>query len=133
MADTACMCAQFLEKPKAPPLLSGFAVRGFRSFHGDVQYVGPLAKVSVIAGPNNSGKSNLAQAAARLAGLIPSPTAGTRAALDVMDRPIMPEGEPEQRLTVGVARPFRRGSTALSREADVPELIGAHSAADAPP
>ncbi len=39
-------------------MFSGFGLAGYRSFHGRVQYVGPLTKVTVLAGPNNSGKSN---------------------------------------------------------------------------
>jgi hypothetical protein len=39
--------------------LLGFAVTGYRSVCGDLQIVGPLGKVNLIAGQNNSGKSNL--------------------------------------------------------------------------
>ncbi|WP_124712578.1 AAA family ATPase [Mycolicibacterium nivoides] len=39
--------------------LPGFGFTGFRSFFGGVQYMDPLAKVNLIAGQNNSGKSNV--------------------------------------------------------------------------
>lgn len=47
-------------------LLSGFGFRGFRSFHGEVQTVSPLSKINLIAGQNNSGKSNVLLVAQRL-------------------------------------------------------------------
>lgn len=39
--------------------LRGFGLSGFRSFVGEIQRVAPLEKISFVAGPNNSGKSNL--------------------------------------------------------------------------
>src|SRR4051812_11945746 len=39
--------------------IAGFAFTGYRSFWGGLQYLGPLAKVNLIAGQNNSGKSNV--------------------------------------------------------------------------
>lgn len=38
--------------------LEGFGIGGYRSF-GDQQLLGPLAKINLIAGQNNSGKSNI--------------------------------------------------------------------------
>ncbi|WJY01979.1 AAA family ATPase [Curtobacterium sp. 458] len=38
--------------------LVGVAVDGFRSFGSGLQYVGPMAKVHLLAGKNNVGKSN---------------------------------------------------------------------------
>ncbi len=41
-------------------LLRGFGFSGFRSFEvGAIQRVGPMEKVHLLAGPNNSGKSNV--------------------------------------------------------------------------
>jgi AAA ATPase domain len=37
----------------------GFGISGFRSFCGDIQLVAPLDKINVLAGKNNSGKSNI--------------------------------------------------------------------------
>ncbi|WP_369541547.1 AAA family ATPase [Rhodococcus opacus] len=44
-------------------LLHGLCVRGFRSFHGDLQVIAPLGKITLIAGQNNSGKSNVLRCA----------------------------------------------------------------------
>jgi predicted ATPase len=51
-------------------MLSGFAFRGFRSFHGDTQTLSPLSKITLIAGQNNSGKSNVLRVALKLEQLI---------------------------------------------------------------
>jgi hypothetical protein len=40
-------------------LLRGIAVNGYRSFFEELQYFGPLGKVNLLAGQNNSGKSNI--------------------------------------------------------------------------
>jgi len=40
-------------------LIRGFGLSGFRSVANDLQLVGPLSAVNVIAGRNNSGKSNV--------------------------------------------------------------------------
>jgi predicted ATPase len=37
----------------------GVGIAGYRSFGSDVQLIGPLAKTNLIAGGNNSGKSNI--------------------------------------------------------------------------
>jgi hypothetical protein len=42
-----------------PPLVEGFAFTGFRSLWGPLQYVAPMAAVNLVAGQNNSGKSNV--------------------------------------------------------------------------
>jgi predicted ATPase len=42
-------------------LLQGFGIESFRSFGKGVQFVGPLEKVNIIIGENNSGKSNVAR------------------------------------------------------------------------
>lgn len=48
-------------------LLDGFAFTGFRSFSSeDLQHVGPMSKVHLLAGPNNSGKSNALRALYRV-------------------------------------------------------------------
>lgn len=40
--------------------LAGFGFAGYRSFREDeVQHLGPMSKVHLVAGPNNSGKSNV--------------------------------------------------------------------------
>jgi len=39
--------------------IDGFAIKGFRSFSGEIQYIGPFDKINLIIGKNNSGKSNV--------------------------------------------------------------------------
>ena len=39
--------------------LHGFGISHFRSFGSDVQFIGPLKKITIIIGENNSGKSNM--------------------------------------------------------------------------
>ena len=39
--------------------LDGFAIGGYRSFGPEVQRIGPLKKINIIIGKNNSGKSNI--------------------------------------------------------------------------
>ncbi|MER5266938.1 AAA family ATPase [Actinosynnema sp. NPDC002837] len=47
-------------------LLAGFSVSGFRSLYGDTALtISPLTKVSLLAGQNNSGKSNILSFVAR--------------------------------------------------------------------
>src|SRR5205823_275674 len=58
-------------------LLSGFGFRGFRSFYGpDIEFVDPLGKVTLIAGQNNSGKSNILRVAMNLKGMFTKPVDG---------------------------------------------------------
>lgn len=47
-------------------LLTGFGFQGFRSFFGDFQVIAPMTKINLIAGQNNSGKSNVLRVAQRL-------------------------------------------------------------------
>ena len=39
--------------------IDGFAISMFRSFGPDVQLIGPLGKINIMIGQNNSGKSNI--------------------------------------------------------------------------
>lgn len=40
-------------------LIDGFGIGGYRSFGQDEQIIGPLSKINLIVGQNNSGKSNI--------------------------------------------------------------------------
>ena len=42
-----------------PHLINGFGLSGYRSFGRELQRVGPCAKINLLIGQNNSGKSNL--------------------------------------------------------------------------
>jgi AAA domain, putative AbiEii toxin, Type IV TA system len=43
---------------------SGFGLSNFRSFTGELQLVGPMSSVHLLAGPNDAGKSNVLRMAA---------------------------------------------------------------------
>ncbi|MBK3629150.1 AAA family ATPase [Streptomyces sp. MBT49] len=47
-------------------LLRGFGVSNYRSFGPDMQYAGPFGEVNLLAGQNNSGKSNFLRAVAKV-------------------------------------------------------------------
>ncbi|MEU9787791.1 AAA family ATPase [Streptomyces phaeochromogenes] len=71
--------------------ISGFEIKGFRSFYSEPQRVFPLNKMTVVAGPNNSGKSNIF----RFAEMFLSPLSGggnSISDLGALDVPILPEG-----------------------------------------
>ena len=40
-------------------LIEGFGISGYRSFAGEIQRIGPLEKINLVLGQNNSGKSNI--------------------------------------------------------------------------
>jgi hypothetical protein len=67
-------------------LLEGFALAGFRSFGFDhLEFVAPMAKVHLVAGPNNSGKSNVLAVADRV---LPALAAGRPVELKDVDTPV---------------------------------------------
>ena len=39
--------------------IDGFGLSGYRSFGSETQYIGPLEKINIFIGQNNSGKSNI--------------------------------------------------------------------------
>lgn len=60
--------------------LSGFGFRGFRSFYGDLQVLPSMTDVNLIAGQNNSGKSNVLLVVQHMKKLVEE---GVQAHLDV--------------------------------------------------
>lgn len=80
-------------------LVPGFIVGGFRSFHGEPQYIGPLGKVTVVVGHNNDGKSNVLLAAQKVFGAL------SRAKLELsdLDWPLLDEGLERAPLVAGFA------------------------------
>jgi hypothetical protein len=80
-------------------LLSGFSIEGYRSFaSGSPQRIGPLSKIHLLAGPNNSGKSNALRAVQQLLGSV----AGRGdARLEDFDRPY---GQAPTPIFIAVAR-----------------------------
>jgi hypothetical protein len=79
----------------------GFAIRGFRSFYR-LQRIRLPGRLNVLAGENNSGKSNVLLAADRFLGPF-SKAHGNAPSVDVLDRSQVGDGEPGMPLTVGVA------------------------------
>ncbi len=69
--------------------LSGFGFTGFRSFYGEPQRLYPLTKVNLIAGQNNSGKSNVLRVVQQMEDLVGNGTGG----LDVPQVPGPPPFE----------------------------------------
>lgn len=52
-------------------MISGFGIANYRSFGGEIQHIGPLAKINLLIGQNNTGKSNILRFSCRhLAGLV---------------------------------------------------------------
>lgn len=79
--------------------LAGLRVEGFRSFAGvSPQQISPLTKVHLLAGPNNSGKSNVLRVAQRVLPAVANRVAFTP---ELSDHPY---GQPDTSLRVGIAR-----------------------------
>src|ERR1700754_5089822 len=78
--------------------LHGFSIGGYRSFPADdkPQRIGPLGKVHLLAGPNNSGKSNALRAVQQF---LESVAARAGVTFEDFDRPY---GEPPAPVTFGV-------------------------------
>jgi len=65
----------------------GVAIAGYRSFGDQPQYIGPLAKVNLLAGANNSGKSNVLRFVHKLLPQLIADGSSTRGVfLDDLDR-----------------------------------------------
>ncbi|SDL39208.1 AAA domain-containing protein, putative AbiEii toxin, Type IV TA system [Arthrobacter sp. ov407] len=86
------------------PIIVGFGFTGFRSFWGqEPQLVGPMSKVHLVAGSNNSGKSNILRFAhtllsePRLDGLHAWSGAGS------LDQPVRKSFDGKLRLSLGVS------------------------------
>jgi hypothetical protein len=87
---------------RAGVLLEGFAFSGFRSFGGDeLQRIGPLTKVHLLAGPNNSGKSNVLAVAQRA---LPALAGQKALELSDVDTPVGPLTTPGREFRLAVPR-----------------------------
>ena len=73
-------------------MLDGVAFDSFRSFpHGELQYFGPLGRLNVIVGPNNSGKSNVLRLLSRVVptlGSGPNPPGLNVSSFEPLDPPL---------------------------------------------
>jgi AAA domain, putative AbiEii toxin, Type IV TA system len=88
---------------KGKTVLKGFGIAGFRSFGGaEVQRVGPMSKVHLIAGPNNAGKSNVLAVAKRV---LPSLAADKKLELADVDLPLGTPGSDDRQLRIAISIP----------------------------
>jgi hypothetical protein len=96
-------------------LLQGIAFSGFRSFGSEaLQRVGPMTKVHLLAGPNNSGKSNVLALAHRALPAFKDPWAEFQLA-DV-DVPLQASTSAQRRLRVAILRDVP--------DSDLAEIVG---------
>jgi hypothetical protein len=87
-------------------LLHGFGLTGYRSFSSpELQRIGPMSKVHLVAGPNNSGKSNILSL---LTAALDALRAGGRYGFSAPDRPYGTDSDP-----MLFAVPFRLGAEDL--------------------
>jgi len=81
--------------------LSGFAIRGFRSFYR-LQRIPLSSRLNILAGENNSGKSNVLLAADQVLAAF-GKSRGNVPNIDILDRSQVADGAPSLPLTVSVA------------------------------
>jgi hypothetical protein len=72
-------------------LLDGFGLQWYRSFHGGMQLLAPMEQVTLIAGQNNAGKSNIIRFAQQVLGSVRSHS-GLIAPLPELDGLDTPQG-----------------------------------------
>lgn len=98
------------------PLIAGFGVGGYRSFGGpDLQYIGPMNKVHLLAGPNNSGKSNLLSVAVDA---LPAIRESRQLPIDDLDLPL---GAPAEERQLRVALLLRLTDREIAEAFELPE------------
>jgi len=70
--------------------IEAFAIAGYRSFGSEPQRIGPLAKINLFVGQNNSGKSNILRFLSQHYALVVGSVAGQQISmkLDYLDRPL---------------------------------------------
>ena len=70
-------------------LIEGFGIAGYRSFGPELQKISPCAKVNLLVGQNNSGKSNvLLFLKSHFKKAVEAITSHTSLSLDPLDRHI---------------------------------------------
>ncbi|MFC9553649.1 AAA family ATPase [Rhodococcus sp. NPDC056960] len=101
-------------------LLHGIGLRGFRSFHGDLQLLAPLQKINLVAGQNNSGKSNVLRFADQIDQLLKEqpkdldvPRTQEKAVFEIAIA--LPPAETEAMIETAVSRSGRGGGGTLER------------------
>lgn len=82
------------------PLLDGFAFTGFRSFgSGSLEAIPMASAVHLLAGPNNSGKSNALSVAQRA---ISAVRTSSRVEFDEVDRPLGASEDIQRQLAISI-------------------------------
>lgn len=112
------------------PTFVGFGVKNYRSFFGEqAQLVGPLQKVNLLAGQNNTGKSNILRVAQQLL----NPCSGQTGSVVVgglgpADRPVAGRDELEMELLIAV-KPHDGEETIFPQAGFTAHSLGAMKAA----
>jgi hypothetical protein len=109
-----------------PYELAGLRLQGYRSFGPqEPQRIAPLSKVHLLAGPNNSGKSNVLRVVQRA---LPSLAGSSQLELAPEDRP---SGHLDAQLRIGIGRTLTRDEvaemTGLTDGADLLLRLLAHA------
>jgi predicted ATPase len=86
--------------------LAGFGLRWYRSFYGDsLQLIAPLRKVNLLAGQNNTGKSNILLFAKRVLGECSGSRPGQAPSIPVITGFDLPAGRSNGNTEVAIAVP----------------------------
>lgn len=81
--------------------ITGIEIRGYRSFFGEPQKIYPLDKMTILAGANNSGKSNILHF---IHEWLPRMRERSVPELQNLEKPIMPDGTEPPPLRFGFAQ-----------------------------
>lgn len=68
-------------------MLNGFSIAGFRNFSDGDQWIGPLSRINIFIGTNNSGKSNILRYIQRVISPAITPNRHASIQLQGVDRP----------------------------------------------
>lgn len=79
-------------------MLYGFGINGFRNFSGAEEWVGPLSRVNIFIGTNNSGKSNILRFVRRIVG--PAVRPGRHEVIDLTGVDVPRSGERPRQLNL---------------------------------
>ena len=97
----------------------GFAFSGYRCFSGEVAKIGPLRKINLVVGRNNSGKSNIAKFLFQHLSSIHN-SIETNSSYDGFQPNDMPIIENNRPASVGFAYSFDRFNEFMSRFSTIP-------------
>ncbi len=102
-------------------LLTGFGFTGFRSFFRSPAHVGPLSAVNVVAGQNNSGKSNVLRFAQQVLGSVHAERPGETPRYKPLQQLDVPRSETRDSFTLQL---FMRGEYATgSSYGELPQWL----------